>query len=40
MPRASRSRQGEKTEQFELLKPWLIGDVEGLSQSDAAAELG
>lgn len=29
-----------KETQFELLKPWLIGDVEGLSQSDVAAELG
>lgn len=29
-----------KTEQFEVLKPWLMGDAEGLSQQDAAAELG
>ena len=29
-----------KTEQFKVLKPWLIGDAEGLSQDDAAAELG
>ena len=33
-------RQAGKDKQFELLKPWLIGDVEGLSQSDVAAELG
>jgi RNA polymerase sigma-70 factor (ECF subfamily) len=33
-------RQAGKDQQFELLKPWLIGDVEGLSQSDVAAELG
>lgn len=32
--------QAGKGKQFELLKPWLIGDVEGLSQSDVAAELG
>ena len=32
--------QAGKEKQFELLKPWLIGDVEGLSQSDVAAELG
>jgi RNA polymerase sigma factor (sigma-70 family) len=32
--------QSGKDKQFELLKPWLIGDVEGLSQADAAAELG
>lgn len=29
-----------KKRQFEILKPWLVGDVEGLSQADAAAELG
>ena len=29
-----------KTEHFETLKPWLIGDVESLSQADAAATLG
>ena len=33
-------RQTGKEKQFELLKPWLIGDVEGLSQSDVAVELG
>lgn len=29
-----------KGKQFEVLKPWLIGETENLSQSDAAAELG
>ncbi|MFK7911972.1 MAG: RNA polymerase sigma factor, partial [Akkermansiaceae bacterium] len=29
-----------KSEQFETLKPWLMGDADGLSQQDAAAELG
>jgi RNA polymerase sigma-70 factor (ECF subfamily) len=29
-----------KSQQFKVLKPWLIGDTEGLSQADAAAELG
>lgn len=33
-------KQARKENQFELLKPWLIGDVDGLSQSDVAAELG
>jgi RNA polymerase sigma-70 factor (ECF subfamily) len=28
-----------KAQQFEVLKPWLIGDTENLSQADAAAEL-
>ncbi len=32
--------QSGKTEYFEALKPWLMGDVEGFSQADAAAELG
>jgi RNA polymerase sigma-70 factor (ECF subfamily) len=29
-----------KGPQFEILKPWLMGDGEGLDQSQAAAELG
>jgi DNA-directed RNA polymerase specialized sigma24 family protein len=29
-----------KGKQFEVLKPWLIGETENLSQSNAAAELG
>lgn len=29
-----------KGKQFEVLKPWLIGDTENLSQADAGAELG
>jgi DNA-directed RNA polymerase specialized sigma24 family protein len=32
--------QAGKTAHFEVLKPWLIGDVESLSQADAAAALG
>jgi len=30
----------DKTEQFEALKPWLLGQVESLSQTDAARRLG
>jgi len=29
-----------KVNHFEVLKPWLAGDAEGLSQSEAAAQLG
>ena len=29
-----------KETQFQTLKPWLIGDTENLSQSEAAAQLG
>lgn len=29
-----------KAKSFDVLKPWLIGDTENLSQSDAAAALG
>jgi RNA polymerase sigma-70 factor (ECF subfamily) len=32
--------QAGKSGQFELLKPWLMGDPEGLSQADAAGQLG
>lgn len=32
--------QAGKAKQFEVLKPWLIGDTENLSQADAAEELG
>jgi RNA polymerase sigma-70 factor (ECF subfamily) len=32
--------QAGKAEQFEVLKPWLAGDAESLSQADAAARLG
>jgi len=28
-----------KAKQFEVLEPWLMGDVEGFSQAEAAAEL-
>lgn len=30
----------ENGKQFEVLKPWLIGETDNLSQSDAAAKLG
>lgn len=33
-------RQAGKDEQFKVLKPWLMGDPEGLSQADAAGQLG
>jgi RNA polymerase sigma factor (sigma-70 family) len=29
-----------KAEQFDTLKPWLLGEVESLSQADAARQLG
>jgi DNA-directed RNA polymerase specialized sigma24 family protein len=29
-----------KGKQFEVLNPWLMGDAEGLSQQESAAELG
>ncbi len=32
--------QAGKSAQFEVLKPWLVGDTESLSQADAAAKLG
>ena len=32
--------QAAKIEQFEALKPWLMGDPEGITQSDAAEQLG
>jgi RNA polymerase sigma-70 factor (ECF subfamily) len=32
--------QAGKAKQFEILKPWLMGDAEGFSQQQAAAELG
>ena len=32
-------KASDKAEQFETLKPWLMGDAEGLSQTAAAAEL-
>ena len=30
----------DKTEQFTVLKPWLVGDAAALQQADAAARLG
>ncbi|BCX47391.1 RNA polymerase subunit sigma-24 [Haloferula helveola] len=32
-------RESGKERYFEALKPWLVGDVQGLSQADVAAEL-
>ncbi len=32
--------QSGKSTQFEVLKPWLMGDPEGLTQADAADQLG
>jgi len=32
-------KSGGRERQFEVLKPWLMGDAEGLSQSDAATQL-
>ena len=29
-----------KAEEFDVLKPWLVGEAQALSQADAAAELG
>ncbi|MDB6041284.1 MAG: hypothetical protein JWM99_5125 [Verrucomicrobiales bacterium] len=37
---ASEHQADGKSEQFEILKPWLTGDTENLSQSDAARQLG
>ncbi len=31
---------GGKTEQFEILKPWLMGESAAISQADAARQLG
>jgi len=36
----SEFKAGKKEEQFEVLKPWLMGDTESLSQSEAATHLG
>lgn len=33
-------RDSGKAEQFEVLKPWLVGETENLSQADAAKQLG
>ena len=33
-------KESGKERQFEHLKPWLVGDAEGLSQADTARELG
>ena len=39
MKRASFVASGE-VGQFDVLKPWLMGDPEGLTQAEAAAQLG
>jgi RNA polymerase sigma factor (sigma-70 family) len=36
---AGESAAAGKTEQFEALKPWLLGQVDSLSQADAAQQL-
>jgi len=33
-------KEAGKEQQFEVLKPWVVGDAAGLSKADAAAELG
>lgn len=33
-------KEAGKERQYEVLKPWVVGDAVGLSQADAAAELG
>ncbi len=33
-------KEAGKEPQFEVLKPWVVGDVASLSQTDAAAQLG
>lgn len=37
---AEEMRAGGKAEQFEALKPWLLGEVTSLSQADTARHLG
>ena len=37
---AAEFKEGSKTEQFQTLKPWLLGEVESLSQAEAARTLG
>lgn len=37
---ASEFSAAGKAEQFETLKPWLLGEIDSLSQADAARELG
>jgi RNA polymerase sigma factor (sigma-70 family) len=37
---AGESASTNKAEQFEILKPWLLGEVDCLSQADAAKRLG
>lgn len=37
---AAESKEGGKAEQFQALKPWLLGSVESLSQAETARSLG
>ena len=37
---AEEHKAGGKTGQFEVLKPWLTGDTENISQADASRQLG
>ena len=37
---AAEHEQQGKAEQFQVLKPWLTGDAGGVSQAEAAAQLG
>jgi RNA polymerase sigma factor (sigma-70 family) len=37
---AAEFRAGDKANQFETLKPWLVGETSALSQADAATRLG
>ncbi|HOX56363.1 MAG TPA: sigma-70 family RNA polymerase sigma factor [Candidatus Paceibacterota bacterium] len=37
---AAEFNAADKAQQFETLKPWLLGDVESVSQAEAAARLG
>jgi RNA polymerase sigma factor (sigma-70 family) len=37
---AAESAREEKQAQYEALKPWLLGEVAGLSQADVARQLG
>ena len=37
---AGESAAADKVEQFEILKPWLLGAIDSMSQADAAQRLG
>lgn len=40
LDRALAALEKEKADHFDILKPWLTGDAEGLSQAEAAKQLG